>query len=142
MPTRRATRASGGAGLGLAIVAAITEAHGGHAEVQTAPGAGRDVPRVDPPRRRPVPIPSRVDEPLAGAEAPSPKTPDQARYLRCVARPARDRGSQTHHELAEVVALEEADEGLGRGVEPSSTCSRVFSFPSASHAASWAAASA
>ncbi len=34
------TRASGGAGLGLAIVAAITEAHGGRAEVETAPGAG------------------------------------------------------------------------------------------------------
>jgi two-component system, OmpR family, sensor kinase len=34
------TRSSGGAGLGLAIVAAITEAHGGHAEVETAPGAG------------------------------------------------------------------------------------------------------
>ena len=39
-------RASGGAGLGLAIVAAIADAHGGHAEVDTAPGAGRDVPRV------------------------------------------------------------------------------------------------
>lgn len=34
------TRTSGGAGLGLAIVAAITEAHGGHAELETAPGAG------------------------------------------------------------------------------------------------------
>jgi two-component system OmpR family sensor kinase len=34
------TRSSGGAGLGLAIVAAITEAHGGHAEVETRPGAG------------------------------------------------------------------------------------------------------
>jgi two-component system OmpR family sensor kinase len=34
------TRSSGGAGLGLAIVAAITEAHGGHAEVETAPGEG------------------------------------------------------------------------------------------------------
>jgi two-component system OmpR family sensor kinase len=33
-------RESGGAGLGLAIVAAITEAHGGRAEVQTAPGEG------------------------------------------------------------------------------------------------------
>ena len=33
-------RESGGAGLGLAIVAAITNAHGGRAEVQTAPGGG------------------------------------------------------------------------------------------------------
>jgi len=33
-------RESGGAGLGLAIVAAITHAHGGRTEVQTAPGAG------------------------------------------------------------------------------------------------------
>jgi len=33
-------RASGGAGLGLAIVSAITQAHGGRAEVTTAPGEG------------------------------------------------------------------------------------------------------
>jgi two-component system OmpR family sensor kinase len=33
-------RASGGSGLGLSIVAAITEAHGGRAEVESAPGAG------------------------------------------------------------------------------------------------------
>jgi two-component system OmpR family sensor kinase len=33
-------RTSGGAGLGLAIVAAIADAHGGRAEVQTAPGEG------------------------------------------------------------------------------------------------------
>ncbi|HEX5096103.1 MAG TPA: HAMP domain-containing sensor histidine kinase [Acidimicrobiia bacterium] len=34
------TRSSGGAGLGLSIVAAIAEAHGGKAEVETAPGQG------------------------------------------------------------------------------------------------------
>jgi signal transduction histidine kinase len=34
------TRASGGAGLGLAIVAAIAAAHGGRAEVQSEPGKG------------------------------------------------------------------------------------------------------
>ncbi len=33
-------RESGGAGLGLAIVSAITEAHGGRAELETAPGEG------------------------------------------------------------------------------------------------------
>jgi two-component system OmpR family sensor kinase len=46
-------RTSGGAGLGLAIVAAITEAHGGRAEVQTEPGAGATfriwIPRAGPP---------------------------------------------------------------------------------------------
>jgi two-component system OmpR family sensor kinase len=34
------TRTSGGAGLGLAIVAAIADAHGGRAEVESAPGEG------------------------------------------------------------------------------------------------------
>jgi two-component system OmpR family sensor kinase len=47
------TRASGGAGLGLAIVAAIADAHGGHAEVLSTPGAGSTfrvhLPRTVPP---------------------------------------------------------------------------------------------
>jgi two-component system, OmpR family, sensor kinase len=34
------TRATGGAGLGLAIVAAVAEAHEGHAEVDSVPGEG------------------------------------------------------------------------------------------------------
>jgi two-component system OmpR family sensor kinase len=34
------SRASGGAGLGLSIVAAVTEAHGGRASVSSAPGVG------------------------------------------------------------------------------------------------------
>ena len=33
-------RTAGGAGLGLAIVAAVTEAHGGHASVTSLPGSG------------------------------------------------------------------------------------------------------
>ncbi len=47
------TRESGGAGLGLAIVAAIVEAHGGRAEVETAPGMGATfrvtIPLTGPP---------------------------------------------------------------------------------------------
>jgi two-component system OmpR family sensor kinase len=33
-------RTAGGAGLGLSIVAAVTEAHGGHASASSAPGEG------------------------------------------------------------------------------------------------------
>jgi len=48
------TRESGGAGLGLAIVSAITAAHGGTAEVDTAPGEGATF-RIRIPRDRPTP---------------------------------------------------------------------------------------
>jgi two-component system, OmpR family, sensor kinase len=51
-PSRQ--RASGGAGLGLAIVAAIADAHGGHAEVQSAPGHGATF-RVVLPREHQAP---------------------------------------------------------------------------------------
>lgn len=37
------TRASGGSGLGLSIVAAIVEAHGGRAELDSTPGAGTTI---------------------------------------------------------------------------------------------------
>jgi len=47
------TRASGGAGLGLAIVAAIAAAHGGRAEVQSSPGRGSTF-RVHLPRTAPA----------------------------------------------------------------------------------------
>ena len=47
------TRASGGAGLGLAIVAAIADAHGGRAEVKSAAGIGSTF-RVHLPRTVPV----------------------------------------------------------------------------------------
>jgi two-component system OmpR family sensor kinase len=55
------TRSSGGAGLGLAIVAAITEAHGGRTEVETKPGEGATF---------------RVYLPLTGPPPPSEPEPD------------------------------------------------------------------
>jgi two-component system OmpR family sensor kinase len=55
------TRSSGGAGLGLAIVAAITEAHGGRTEVETKPGEGATF---------------RVYLPLTGSPPPSEAEPD------------------------------------------------------------------
>ncbi|MEV5748006.1 HAMP domain-containing sensor histidine kinase [Actinoallomurus sp. NPDC052308] len=48
---------SDGSGLGLAIVAAIAAAHGGHAALRSAPGAGTVV-RVELPRLAPVPGPA------------------------------------------------------------------------------------
>ncbi len=45
-----AARSDGGAGLGLAIVDAIAEAHGGHARAANAPGGGADV-WIEIPRR-------------------------------------------------------------------------------------------
>ena len=50
------TRARGGSGLGLSIVAAVAEAHGGGVSVDTAPGRGArfvvDLPRVQAERMR------------------------------------------------------------------------------------------
>jgi len=68
-------RAGGGSGLGLSIVAAIAEAHGGRATVESAPGAGArfrvwlpaDVPPADettaPPASDTPPAPSEDGEP-------------------------------------------------------------------------------
>jgi two-component system OmpR family sensor kinase len=55
-------RESGGAGLGLAIVSAITQAHGGRAEVDTAPGEGATF---------------RIRIPREGVPSASPDTDDE-----------------------------------------------------------------
>jgi two-component system OmpR family sensor kinase len=63
-------RTSGGAGLGLAIVAAITQAHGGRTEVATEPGAGATfriwIPRAGPPPNGAVPV--ETDDPVPDPE--------------------------------------------------------------------------
>ena len=63
-------RASGGAGLGLAIVAAIAEAHGGRAEVQTSPGQGATF-RVRIPLNAPV-VPEQHTPNGSDAAPPNP----------------------------------------------------------------------
>ena len=50
---RLARAASGAAGLGLSIVAAVADAHGGYAEVAGQPEGGASVTLVIPPRRPP-----------------------------------------------------------------------------------------
>jgi two-component system OmpR family sensor kinase len=69
-------RASGGAGLGLAIVAAIADAHGGRAEVQTAPGHGATF-RVRLPLNAPV-VPEQRTPNGSEAAPPSPTPADVA----------------------------------------------------------------
>jgi two-component system OmpR family sensor kinase len=62
------TRASGGAGLGLAIVAAIADAHGGRAEVKSTAGLGSTF-RVHLPRTLPTP-PAQYDAQPDGTTIP------------------------------------------------------------------------
>jgi two-component system, OmpR family, sensor kinase len=61
------TRSSGGAGLGLAIVSAIATAHGGRAEVQSAPGQG-SVFRVHLPHQ----VPAAPDQTIPVADLEDP----------------------------------------------------------------------
>jgi two-component system OmpR family sensor kinase len=64
-------RASGGTGLGLSIVAAIAEAHGGHASAESHPGRGATfrvvLPRAAPAENRPeaAPAPAAAADPSA-----------------------------------------------------------------------------
>jgi two-component system OmpR family sensor kinase len=68
------TRSSGGAGLGLAIVAAIASAHGGRAEVQSAPGQG-SVFRVHLPHHAPVSVEGYDTFAAEASPAPTPPPP-------------------------------------------------------------------
>ena len=66
-------RENGGAGLGLAIVAAIVEAHGGSVSVETAPGAGaRFIVRL------PVAVRPDATEPKQGPTEPEEASAEAA----------------------------------------------------------------
>ena len=65
------TRAGGGSGLGLSIVAAIAEAHGGRATIDTAPGRGTCV-QVTLPLGAPADSSLGARGPEAAAPAPAP----------------------------------------------------------------------
>lgn len=70
------TRDSGGSGLGMAIVAAIVESHGGTAQVLPTPGGGATI-RVELPTAGPASRPSQAhgprpaDGPLGGPSGPT-----------------------------------------------------------------------
>lgn len=68
------TRASGGAGLGLSIVAAIAAAHGGRAEVQSEPSRG-SVFRVHLPHVTPTTTATITAGEAAPATEPDPNVP-------------------------------------------------------------------
>jgi two-component system, OmpR family, sensor kinase len=69
------TRASGGAGLGLSIVAAIAAAHGGRAEVQSTAGIGSTF-RVHLPHTAPATLDPDADADVDGAPSdPAPTIP-------------------------------------------------------------------
>jgi len=62
-----ARRRSEGAGLGLSIVRAIAEAHGGRVELDTRPGAGATFTLLIP--LRPIAASPQSPAPVAGAPA-------------------------------------------------------------------------
>jgi two-component system, OmpR family, sensor kinase len=71
-PSRSRTGGGTGTGLGLSIVAAIAAAHGGHAEVQTAPGRGS---------RFRVVLPATAASEITQESAPTAASPDSAPHL-------------------------------------------------------------
>jgi two-component system OmpR family sensor kinase len=67
------TRASGGSGLGLSIVASLVQAHGGRIELDTAPGRGalfRVVLPVDGPATQRGPGRSASEAPVPSGSSP------------------------------------------------------------------------
>ena len=118
-------RTSGGAGLGLAIVSAITEAHGGRTEVHTEPGAGSTfriwIPRTGPPSNGTTPVES--DEPVPDPDFDAPPR-GSSRALTTRRSPERQvfrgarRGTGERAPLARGRARRGRVDGFGRSRPP------------------------
>ena len=101
-------RASGGSGLGLSIVSAIAEAHGGRVEVETQPGRGATF-RVVLPRSGPAgpgpeapaahPAASAPGPPRAVVEGRAAPAEPAARPGRPAPGRGRNRGADGLHQL-------------------------------------------
>jgi two-component system OmpR family sensor kinase len=83
------TRRSGGAGLGLAIVAAIADAHGGRAEVLSAAGLGSTF-RVHLPRTVPVTPEPHQGDARSDTESDAQYAPDYDAQYGAQAIPVAD----------------------------------------------------
>ena len=144
------TRSSGGAGLGLAIVAAIAAAHGGRAEVQSAPGQG-SVFRVHLPHRVPLTAEGYDSDP---ADAAIDRVDPRRRPRRPLnSTPANSFGSSAETRTLWVGQTRTTSlprwspekrrtSASGARSMPSSSCTRALISPAASQPASSLAASA